>query len=103
MANSENTLWIVSCVRFGKNRNGNIDVGNCNGRAYRSEKYARGRYNAILDSLKEEGYSISKIKVPENEEYEGIRARRSRTKNGTEHVDHLILYLDRNPVWNKKD
>ena len=102
MANSKNTLWMVSCVQWTMTPKGESDINYCDSRGYRSENYARARYKAVLNYYKEAGYSIHEIATNEDDVYEGIRARRSKVVNGTRRVSHAVLYIDRNPVWDPR-
>lgn len=95
MPNSKNTTWIVGYVMWEPSRNGIPTITFCDGRSYRQETYARDRYKVLVDSLKESGYSISKMKVPPDQIYEGIRAYKS--------ADSVAaVFIDRNPVWDPK-
>lgn len=92
MANSNNTTWLVSCVMWKRCSGGLPDVTHCDSRSYRKEWYARERFDAIIDSLKYDGFAIADLDVPYGESYEGIRASK---KSGV----YAVVYIDRNPVW----
>lgn len=92
MANSVNTTWIVSCVIWKKPKCGLPDIGHCDSRSYRKEGYARERFDAIVDSLKYDGFAIADLDVPYGESYEGIRASKKSDV-------YAVVYIDKNPVW----
>lgn len=96
MANSPNTTWIVSCVTMKSRRNGSMDILHCDGRSYRSEKYARGRYDSVVRSYEEAGYSIDEIDCFGEKIGEGVCA--CKNKGGIMN-EYAIIYMTRNPVW----
>ena len=102
MAISSNTLWIVTCIKWRNARNGIPIIGNCNSRAYRNEKYARDRYDAILKSVQEFGYKMVPLDVPDNEEYEGYKGHYRPNPCERGNSNYILVFLDRNPIWDKR-
>lgn len=96
MANSSNTTWIVSCMSFRTKRNGSVDILHCDGRSYRSEQYARDRYNDVVDSLNESGYSLEEIGNFGDKVCEGVCG--CKNKGGSSN-EYTTVYITRNPVW----
>lgn len=92
MPNSTNTSWIVSCVKIDRSGRKPV-VKHCDSRSYRHEKYALERYEAVVESLEEQGYSIEKMDVSDDEEYEGVCA--------FSKTSFAVVYIDRNPVWHR--
>lgn len=101
MGNSTNTTWMVSCVCLEASRYDRQEVKLCDSRAYRSEKYARDRYKAVIDNLIEQGFSVEDIEVSEDNVYEGVRASKIRRNNGEKIAITYVVYIDRNPVWSQ--
>ena len=93
-----NGLWIVSVVKWHVTRNGIPIVGNCNSRAYRSEKYARDRYQSVLESLKNHGYYLIPLDEPECGNYEGMKGRSVSDENSRYSTSYVVVYIDRNSV-----
>lgn len=92
MANSKNTLLIVSCVLWKATNEGIPNVTYCDSRAFRSEENAQDRYKALIKSFKENGYKLRKIVSTDGKEYFGYRLR-------NDHGGQGVVYIDRNPVY----
>ena len=101
MPNSKNTTWVVCCVCWETKSGREPEIKHCYGRSYRNENYARDRYSCMVDDLIEKGFSIKKLKVPDREEYEGIRAHASSSVSGRDSDVYYVIYIDRNPVWHR--
>ena len=99
MANSTNTMWTVSCICYGTNRTRHKKVYHMDGRAYKSEKNARDRYDAIVKYLKESKYLIEKIPQKEGDVCEGVCARKITNINGTSSSSNYFVFIDQNPAW----
>ena len=92
LPNSTNTSWIVCCVLWRARPDGIPDITHCDGHSYRSEDNAMERFDDLIQSFKERGYSIRKIKVPPRADYFGYSLRSQSGVQG-------VVYIDRNPVY----
>ena len=102
MANSSNPLSSVSVVKWKMSRNGLPVVTHCNCRSFRSDDNLNERYDAVVTSLKEQGYSLAPLEVPEWEDYIGVRGRRVSKSLERYSTEYVVVFIDRNPVWDPR-